>query len=93
MTETARHLPREEGIVLETIQQLIARMSFRYETRDLGSNLADFNTLGSAMWSPKENESACRQPDRRILGIFMRIEQSLSHQSQSPQALTSGLPA
>jgi hypothetical protein len=54
-------------------------MSFRYEARDLGGDLADFNTLGTTMGSPKEDESAGGQSDSRILGIFMRIEQSLSH--------------
>jgi hypothetical protein len=83
VTETAGHLPREERIVLETIQQLITRMSFRYEARDLGGDLADFNTFSAAMGSPKEDESARRQPDSRILRILMRIEQSLSHQSHS----------
>lgn len=85
VTETAGHLPREKRIVLETIQQLVTCMSFRYETSDLGSNLAHFNPFGATMGSPKEDEPAGGQSDSRILGILMRIEQSLSRQSHSFQ--------
>lgn len=58
-------------------------MSFGHEASDFGGDLTDFNTFGATMGSPKEDESTGRQPDSRILGVFMRIEQSLSHQPHS----------
>ena len=68
------HLSREQGIMLQTVQQVITGMTLGDELCDLGCNLTQFDSFGSVMRTTEEDEAGGAGSNRRVLGVFLSIE-------------------
>lgn len=68
-------------------------MAFGYEFRDIGSDFPQFNTLGSPVWSPKENETASIGTNGSILSVLVRIQQGLLRVSLATPSIDKNLLA
>lgn len=77
MAETAAHLPGEERVMLQTVQQVVAGVSLAYEARHLGRNLAQLDSFGAVVWGAKEDEARCSSADGGVFWIFLRVEECL----------------
>ena len=75
--EPAGHLPGEERVVLQTIEEIVTRVALGDKPGHFRGDLAQLDAFGAAMRTAKEDQTTGIVANGRVLGVFVGIQQSL----------------